>query len=223
MSDSAYYNRVLSSEVKKTDENYESAAVLYRRALSETPDKSVTVICIGLLTAVAELFETKPDDISPLSGVDLFAKKVKCVISMGNAEYPETVGKNFNYQMDKVGTKAFFEKCPVPIFVSPNGTDIITGGSFTSKLPLKHPLRISYEAFTHSQNKGRSSWDLVALLYAFSEYRSLFKTESHGTVRYDVSNRTYWQEDGDRKDTLIKVAVPHDQMTEILEKLLTEN
>ncbi len=220
LSSTAYYNRVLASRLQKCNEDYEPAATVYRKALSSAEDKSVTVVCVGLLTAIAELFETVADETSPLSGIDLFARKVRCVITMGNAEYPETVGKNFNYNMDRIGTKTFFEKCPVPIFVSPDGTDIITGYSFTSSFPKKHPLRISYEAFTHSENKGRSSWDLITLLYAFEEYHPHFKTETHGTVKYDTENRTYWQPNGNRKDTLVKVGIPSGEMAEFLEKLL---
>ena len=66
------YNHVLSKSIQKTDRDYPTAVSTYRALLSKAKDKSVTVLCVGLLTAVAETLMSAPDSISPLSGVELF-------------------------------------------------------------------------------------------------------------------------------------------------------
>lgn len=218
-----YYNAVLAKRVGKTDKDYESASIMYRKLLENSQDKSVIVVCVGLLTAVSELFETEGDDISPLSGIELFGRKVKRVVSMGNAQYPEMNDKNFNYRMDRVGTKSFFLKCPVPVFVCPEGTRVITGYSFTKEFPKDHPLRLAYEKFMGGENRGRSSWDLITLLFALGYHNSFFKTKSYGEVRYEETNRIYWEEKGEHRDNIVKSVISDEKMTEMLENLLLEN
>lgn len=68
--------------------------------------------------------------------------------------------------MDSVATEKFFEICPAPIYISPEGKDIITGENLSESLPKNHPLRLAYEAWTGKEGCGRSSWDLIAALYA---------------------------------------------------------
>lgn len=217
-----YYNEILAKRVGKTDADYTPAAALYRKLFVGAPDNSVTVVCVGLLTAVAELFSTTGDEISPLSGIELFNKKVKYVVSMGNARYPEMTDKNFNYKMDRVATKTFFEKCPVPVYICPKGTRVITGFSFTEKFPKEHPLRLAYEMFMSGENIGRSSWDLITLLFALGYHSSVFTTESHGIVRYEETNRIYWEENGNREDFQVNTTVSDDEIAVLLEDLLTK-
>ena len=219
--DSIYYNRVMSRLAGRTDEDYPDAARTYRALLAYAPDKSVTVVAIGFMTALENLFATKGDDLSELDGIALFEKKVEKVVSMGCATYPRTDNYNFNYNMDRVGAKAFFDNCPVPIYVCPVGAEVITGSSFTSELEKGHPLRTVYEIY-NGENRGRSSWDLVSLLWALEPENPAFYTESHGTVRYDDScNEVYWQEDGPRSDYELLTCIPDADMAKLLdEKLL---
>ncbi|MBQ9959269.1 MAG: nucleoside hydrolase, partial [Oscillospiraceae bacterium] len=216
-----YYNRVMTRLAGKTDTDYPAAARVYRELLASAADKSVTVVAVGFFTAIENLFATKGDDISELDGVALFEKKVDKVVSMGCADYPRTDNYNFNYNMDRVDAKAFFDLCPVPIYVCPDGADVITGSCFTAALQLGHPLRTIYEIY-NGPCRGRSSWDLVSLLWALEPDHPAFTTESHGTVRYDDScNEVYWQEDGPRQDYALRCTMPPDEMAALLdEKLL---
>lgn len=212
-----YYNAMLANGKRDTD--FPPAARAYRTLLAEAPDHSVTVVAVGLLTALAELFLTKGDDISPLSGVELFARKVKYVVSMGNATYPAVTEKNFNYNMDREGSKTFFALCPCSVYVCPDGSDVITGDSFSRRFPANHPLRIAYEAWCEGEGRGRSSWDLISLLFALQPQSELFTARSFGTVRYSLSNRTYW-EAGTRTDYDLRITVSSAKMAEVLEALV---
>lgn len=209
------YNEELKSRVGKRDTDYAEAAEAYTRMLENAPDHSVTVVAVGMLTALAELFDSE-------SGVELFRKKVKCVVSMGNASFPEHQQENFNYKMDRVGAKIFFERCPVSVYVCPDGSDVILGQDFAARFPAEHPVRVAYERWCGEGN-GRPSWDLVSVLFALEPQSPLYCAKTHGTVRYDTSNRTYWER-GERTDYDLRVTVPADRMAAVLaEKLAGEN
>lgn len=217
-----YYNIPLCARVGKKDTDYPAAARVYRELLAAAADNSITVVCVGLLTAVAALFETAEDDLSPLSGIELFRKKVKYVVSMGNAAYPAQTQYNFNYRMDRVAAKAFFDLCPVPVYVCAAGTKVVTGYSFSGTFEKDHPLRVAYEAWCGGEGRGRSSWDLLTLLYALEPQSALFATETHGTIRYEQTNRVYWEPNGTRTDYTLRTTVSDGEMALLLEKLLTK-
>ena len=222
-----YYNEALADSVGKTDRDYLPAGLAYRKMLAGAEDGSVTIVCVGLMTALAELLESPADDISPLNGVELCRKKVKCVVSMSTAPYPRYDQPNFNYMMDAAGAHTALEKCPAPIYVSPEGTEVITGHSFARTLPPEHPLRRAYMQFAGSlfgnENAGRSSWDLIAALYALEPENPMFRLEEHGTVHYDQDGLAWWDDEGSRRDGQIHLAVPNAVMAARLETLMTEN
>ena len=217
-----YYNRVTSKLIGKTDLDYPSSVSIYRRALASAEDKSVIVLAIGFLTAIEQLWNSGPDEYSDLNGFDLFKSKVKFVVSMGCATYPSTNNYNFNYNMDRVGAKVFFDKCPCSIYVSPDGMDVITGSSFSSKLQVGHPLRTIYEIYNQGPNNGRMSWDLIALLFALDPDNNIFNIETHGTVCYDDScNKVFWDEEGWRQDYQITSNISSSEMAAILDDIMT--
>ena len=220
--DDIYYNRVTSKLIGKTDLDYPSSVSIYRRALASAEDKSVIVLAIGFLTAIEQLWNSGPDEYSDLNGFDLFKSKVKFVVSMGCATYPSTNNYNFNYNMDRVGAKVFFDKCPCSIYVSPDGMDVITGSSFSSKLQVGHPLRTIYEIYNQGPNNGRMSWDLIALLFALDPDNNIFNIETHGTVCYDDScNKVFWDEEGWRQDYQITSNISSSEMAAILDDIMT--
>lgn len=218
---SCFYNQKLAEPAGLRDEDYPSAVRTYRRILSEAPEKSVTIVCVGFLTALADLLQSGGDDLSPLTGPELMEKKVLRVVSMGDAPYGEERPVNFNYAMDRTATEIFFAACPVPVIVCPLGTDVVTGHTLSARLPASHPLRIAYESFTGGPHRGRSSWDLIAVLYAVCPKTPHLRAEAHGTIRYDASlHRMLWQENGPRQDVLLVQTASDRKLAEYLEKLL---
>src|SRR5512133_3369033 len=71
----------------------ENAVTLYRRILNSQPDQSVTIVTVGFLTNLANLLDSKADDISNLAGGELVSKKVKLLVSMAGT-FPS--GREFN-------------------------------------------------------------------------------------------------------------------------------
>lgn len=210
--DGKHYNAILSAHLHKTDTDYPTAVSLYRRLLTEADDNSVTVLCVGLLTAFAQLLSTA-------NGVELVRQKVKRVITMGNAAYPEQRQYNFNYKMDRAGAAVFFEKCPAPIYVCPFGSDIVTGHTLSAHLPDNHPLRRAYEIY-NGEHRGRASWDLVCAWFGVYPDSPFFTAQTHGSVRYDpAEHRTYWVDEA-RTDYHLSSAISSNEWMTVLEKEL---
>ncbi len=211
------YNRVLSEKIKKTDADYPSAVSVYRALLSKAEDNSVTVLCVGMLTAVAEALATSPDAISPHSGVELFRQKVKCVITMGAPE----IANDFNWGMDAYATERFFDLCPVPVFISPEGEKIITGGHLTAKLEDTHPLRRAYEIWLGKESCGRSSWDLIATLYAISPDTPYLSQSDLGVCRYSAKEkRSYVSKSKSARCKLLRTSCECELMAKILNECM---
>ncbi|MBQ8341713.1 MAG: nucleoside hydrolase [Clostridia bacterium] len=213
------YNRVFANRIGKVDTDYPSAARVYREILAAAEDKSVIVVAVGLMTALQELFLSGPDEISPLTGVELFEQKVERVVSMGHAEGLKQSRASFNYLYDSVAAETFFALCPVPVYVSGEGRTIEVGGTYSGLLPQGHPLRESYEIYC-GRDRGRKSWDLICVLYAMDTESKLFKTKTQGTVKYTSQGDILeWKEyNGKRADYLVELKAKEDTICVLLEK-----
>ena len=211
------YNYIFAKEINKTDKNYPSAVSIYRKLLSDAEDKSVTVLCVGMLTAIAEALNSKADEISPLSGIELFKRKVKCVITMGN---PEKIN-DFNWGKDALAAENFFKLCPCKIFVSAEGTGVLTGEHLSSVLPEEHPLRRAYEIWLLGPNRSRSSWDLIAALYAINPDTPLLYCENLGDGFYNLSEKRFYKTDtGNKNIKQIFLSCEPQKMAEVLNKCM---
>ena len=66
----------------KTPEQIENPVALYRRTLAAQPDGSVTVLSLGFATELGKLLDSPADAVSPLTGRELVARKVKLLSIM---------------------------------------------------------------------------------------------------------------------------------------------
>ena len=55
---------------------------LYRRLLAAQPDHLVSICSTGFVSCLTQLLASKPDEFSPLSGIELVQQKVKCLYLM---------------------------------------------------------------------------------------------------------------------------------------------
>lgn len=184
------YNRVFADEIQKKDRDYPAAAKAYRKMLANAPDNSIVIVCVGMLTAAAEALASEPDDISSFSGVELFQRKVRFVVTMGNPDSQN----DFNWGMDADSAEHFFALCPVPVYISPEGEDVITGDHLSAFLPEAHPLRRAYRIYRGDEVRGRSSWDLIAVLYALDPQTPYLYEKVRGDCRYVAKEKTFYTE-----------------------------
>lgn len=189
--------------------NYESAVPLLRRLLANAEDHSVIIIPIGFSTNLHQLMDTQPDDISPLTGMQLIARKVKHVVMMaGNftdftCNTPNT-HKEYNIIMDIPAAKRFIHECPVPIYFTGYEIGLAILHPVRSILQdyawtLHHPVVEGYKRYM-DMPYDRPTWDLTAVLYSVRPDRGYFNVTQAGKVLVDDQGLTHFtlQPDGNR-------------------------
>lgn len=144
------------------------AAKLYRKILSECPDSSVTILSIGFSANLAHLLESKGDEYSPLSGVELVARKVAAIHQQAG-QFGSTAEPDYNFSQDRDHAYTYMDKCPAPMYFSPQES----GGKFhydnedlladlQSVGEENSPL---YHIYTHHMvDEIQHLWDVVTLM-----------------------------------------------------------
>jgi inosine-uridine nucleoside N-ribohydrolase len=169
------------------------AVALYREILAAQPDHSVTIVVVGWLTNMADLLDSEPDDNSPLDGRGLVQAKVKELVAMGGRwpNSPKDEGE-YNFTMDGAAAHKVIRDWPGKIMFTGLGKDIMTGGQLVAEAPKDNPVSAFYQNFFKANNVSqRSSWDLIAVLYAVRGLSDCFTAVSEGRCisREDGSNQ----------------------------------
>ena len=192
---------------------------LYRKILSNQPDKSVTIVTIGYLTNLHDLLISEADQYSPLSGLELVDQKARLLVTMGG-DYPQ--GKEWNFIQDPEASKRAVENWPTKIiFVGYTlGLNILTGQTL-QKAEESCPIRLAYQL--HNNFSGRPSWDQLAVLYALLTDRKrdeLFTVSTPGqnTIQADGSN--VWNEKLDGVHHVLGLRADPEQVAERIENLM---
>ena len=162
------------------------ATVVYRRALAQSQNHSVVISSIGLLTNLQNLLLSGPDEISPLSGLDLVTSKVKLLAVMGG-KYPSSAHTNAECNMcgcawsrgndaltASEAASYVVKNWPKSIRIQFSGFEIgiqvQSGGTPLSKMPLNNPCRAAYINYEGGPNRSRYSWDPLNTLAAVRGY-----------------------------------------------------
>ena len=204
-------------DLKSTSEA-EDALAVYRRILNSQPDQSVTIITVGFLTNLANLLESKPDDLSNLSGEELVAKKVKRLVSMAG-RFP--LGREFNVFIDSTASQKVFEKWPGEIIFSgfEIGSKIFTGvrlmNSDIQNSPVKDVFSISIPMSEEDKN-GRMSWDETAVLIGIYGTEGFFETK-RGEISVNVDGSNGWKDDPAGKHFYVIQKMPENEMASFIE------
>ena len=159
------YQKRLAAETDKTNDDFEDAVRLYRRAIAKS-EGQVEILEIGFLQVIAGALLSQPDDISEKSGMELFREKVKKIWIMGGKWHMKD-GDEYNlckYPFAQAASHAFVTNCPVPItFLGWEiGAGVITG----SKLDKDDFLHLALA--DHGSGGGRESWDPMLAVLALT-------------------------------------------------------
>jgi len=165
------------------------ATKLYRKILAQQADTSVTIVSVGFSTNIVRLLATPPDEISPLSGKDLIAKKVK-LLSVMAGSFGEKAIAEFNVRTDISAAKTLFTSWPTPIVVAPFETGLAVEYPATSIMndfkwsKEKHPLIEAYKVYL-PMPYDRPTWDLIATLYVLNPSDKFFTRTCWGIISID--------------------------------------
>jgi inosine-uridine nucleoside N-ribohydrolase len=206
-----------SHKIGSTDEAPDAVAV-YRKILASEPDSSVTFITVGFLTNAANLLKSQPDNISPLTGEELIAKKVKLFVSMAG-HFPQ--GREFNVYNDSLASEYVFNIWPGEIVFTGYeiGSKIFTGlrliASDIKNSPVKDVFRICIP-LSEEDKKGRMSWDETAVLIAVYGTDGFFDTK-RGKIIVHPDGSNSWEDNPEGKHTYVLQKMPVDQIAGFIE------
>ena len=196
-----YRNEDGSLMFQRTRNDYSSVPdgwKLYRQLLSAQPDHSVSIVSVGFVTSLARLLQSEGDEYSPLNGVDLVRKKVKCAYLMGGV-FGEAVEPDYNFLQAIDFSRIFFQLWPkdVNIIFSPGEVGdaieykpekVIADISWTDV----HPIKQVY--MNCDCNTGQKMWDPMPVFNAVLG-DSLFYLSERGTVVYDDEGMLHFTAD----------------------------
>ena len=204
-------------DIKSTDAA-EDAVVVYRRVLNSQPDQSVTIVTVGFLTNLANLLDSKADEISNLSGEELISKKVKLLVSMAG-RFPS--GKEFNVFIDSAASLKVFGNWPGKIIFSgfEIGSKIFTGlrliNADITDSPVKDVFRISIPLSEEDRN-GRMSWDETAVLIGVYGTEGFFDTVA-GKIVVNSNGSNSWEDNPAGRHVYVKQKMPIPEMANFIE------
>ena len=168
----------------------EDAVALLRRTLAAAQDDSVVVLMIGFATNMAHLFASQADAISPLSGLELVARKVRFFSVMAGNFSPEALARptpenrEYNVLCDIPSSMAFYNACPRPIVFS--GFEVGNAvrypvRSILEDFPPPHPVAMGYKLYK-PMPYDRPCWDPTAALFAVRPDGGYFGLSEKGRI-----------------------------------------
>lgn len=184
------YNKYVAETYSTKYKNGEFKSIphveFYRSLLSDAEDDGVILITIGMFNAFADFLKSGADDISPLTGIELAAKKLHAVVSMA-AVLP--AGREFNVICDYEASKFCFDNCPVPMYLSDFkiGLSIFTGYAPEDAEKYKNnPIFDSYQLYTAAWERVgfNRSFDLTAVQFAFEGEGEFYSLTNPGRLEF---------------------------------------
>lgn len=168
------------------DDDAWDPVALYRKALSEAADGSVTIASIGFLNNLSGLLNSSGDSYSELAGPELVGRKVAELVVMGGG-YPS--GHEFNFfGYDPSATAHVINSWKGPLVFSGSelGGNVSSGGRLMAEGPVGDPARAAYLYYTY--NTSRFSWDPLTMLYAIGGLGQLFEFGNDGGYNFVYAN-----------------------------------
>jgi inosine-uridine nucleoside N-ribohydrolase len=172
------------------------AVTLLRKVLAARPDGSVVIVQVGFATNLARLLDSPADDVSPLTGKELAAKKVKLVSAMFGAFKLGGANNHREYNVveDLPSAKRFVAEWPTPVVFS--GYEVGQAVTFPAASVEKdfgyakrHPLAEAYRRYSPPPHE-RPCWDLTSVLYAVYPDRGYFGLSGAGKVAVEQNGVT---------------------------------
>lgn len=174
-------------------------ARLLRKLLAGEPDHSVVLVQVGYFSNFAALLDSSADDVSPLSGRELAARKVKLLSVMAGAFQPEQQQKHFlefNVIKDIAAARKVAANWPTPVVWS--GFEIGAALPYPAEsvehdfgYVAHHPAAEAFRLYLPPRT-DRPSWDLTAALYAVRPERGYFDLSPPGKVTVDFDGFTHF-------------------------------
>ena len=196
----------------KTASEYPEPVALYRKILAAQPDGSVVFVSLGFGTTLAQLLESGPDNNSPLSGMDLVARKTRGLSVMAGS-YGEKKRAEYNVVNDIPAMQKVFDQWPTAIWQNPfeiGKQTMYPGALIEQNLGYYEPNPVveGYKLYKEMPY-DRPSWDILSVLYPI--HPELFTHSVPGTVSVDAEGYTWFEPDPDGRHIVLSATLDQPQ------------
>lgn len=158
-------------------------------------------------TNLARLLDSAPDEISPLRGRELVARKVHLLVAMAGA-FPKGEPE-FNIYQDIASAKKVFSSWPTPVVAS--GFEVGKAITYPASsiethfaYAIHHPVVDAYRNFD-TMPYDRPTWDLTAVLYAVRPHEGYFHISKPGEIEVKNDGKTAFHANKAGKHYYLKV------------------
>jgi len=212
-------------------DNYPDAATAYRQALANAPDHSVYIVNGGFCRPMYDLLRSEPDAISPLTGLQLVAQKVRRAV-FAAGRFPDSGSSpEGNLANDPDSASYVVANWPTEIvwLGYDEGWNVITGPAANAD-PGANPVKMAYNL--HCRNgtycaNSTPAWTQIALLYVvrgglgtnFSVGGQDGSTVVWGSTTA-TPGRSIWSQTPHRQHAYLRKAISATHMAAILNPLV---
>ncbi|QDT02246.1 Inosine-uridine preferring nucleoside hydrolase [Rubripirellula lacrimiformis] len=214
-------------DVTGNDELPDATQVL-RRTLASSEDHSVVMVQVGLAANLADLVESKADDISDLSGRELIQQKVREVQVMAGA-FQTIDGKTHfleaNVRNGIQSMQRFADQWPNDVPVIWSGFEIGIALPYPRQSIARdfaytphHIVREAYLLYC-GPNHDRPSWDLTSVLDAVRPDGNFFGRSQPGRVSVEDDGFVRFTPNEEGRDRYLTMTA--DQQKHVLKTLQT--
>ena len=194
---------------------------VYRETLSQLPDKSAVIICVGMASNIGELLDSEPDAYSPLSGRELVAQKVKTLYIMAGCfekvERVDVKGEYLYAEYNVLGdiplAQTVLETWPTDLVLLPLEAGMAYPCIREDVLAdyADQPSSLLYLTFANwdtdnvPSNVGEHWWDPLIVIYALEDSATnCFAEPVRGTVTVADDGKTTFEASEEGNTVVIK-------------------
>ena len=221
-------------ELHNTDGCPADTLELLRKTLADAQDNSVTLIVVGTMRSMERLILSEGDEISPLSGKELVARKLRRTVLMGGRffeSWPMTLYESgdpthhimtWEYNIRGSGyetAKNVFDNWSGELILSSYeiGSYIVTMQGYCKRAKEGDPVAHAY--LLRTGDAGRCSWDLTAVLEAIrpGEY---WNAHEFGRISVDEDMVTHFSKCENGKHSYLLPKVDYEQIRTVIDELI---
>jgi hypothetical protein len=198
----------------------EDAYRVYRRALVNSPDNSVTMVFHGQMSNLRNLYNSTSDDISALTGAQLVSNKVAELVLLAG-QYPS--GTEFDLNTEVNGAQiinSLASNLLVTYSGYNNGYDVFT----RSNQKVGSPVRDGYDHFFQVYGgTTRESWGAFTTIYAVRGLSyggtTYFTRSAQGSNRVDAAGANTFTVGGGKNQYYLSRALDTASFTTLIQGL----
>lgn len=172
------------------------AATTLRTLLAARPGRDVTLVGLGFFGAWHDLMLSGPDEISPLTGIQLIQQKVKRAVIMAGRFPTDLTFVEYNFgQGTNNSTRYFIDNWPNEIPVTWIGYDVSTNGTGSTALGIATTADPMQAALTASgYPDGKIAWPATVLIAIAGDAATAGFATVRGTVSYNAGMNSVFTE-----------------------------